>query len=197
MFSYQQGWIPCAFTSSSRPCIALCKGFFIEARQLPIELLTIIFGNHQLKLQFIISGKTHYENQYYYYKKYLSHLAQTQPMSAQEAFESPYYDYLQSPLQPLMDNLESQTYEVFEKDPVKYKNYQEAVRLALLERLDKPITLMVLGAGRGPLVTAALNATTEANHKRVNIYAVEKNPNAVVTYVTRLLSTCSIIVSLF
>ena len=102
-------------------------------------------------------------------------------MSAQEAFESPYYDYLQSPLQPLMDNLESQTYEVFEKDPVKYKNYQEAVRLALLERLDKPITLMVLGAGRGPLVTAALNATTEANHKRVNIYAVEKNPNAVVT----------------
>jgi len=29
-----------------------------------------------------------------------------------------YEDYLQSPLQPLMDNLESGTYEVFEKDPV-------------------------------------------------------------------------------
>ena len=26
--------------------------------------------------------------------------------------------------QPLMDNLESQTYEVFEKDPVKYSEYQ-------------------------------------------------------------------------
>jgi len=27
--------------------------------------------------------------------------------------------------QPLMDNLESQTYEVFERDPVKYKLYEE------------------------------------------------------------------------
>ena len=29
--------------------------------------------------------------------------------------------------QPLMDNLESQTYEVFEKDPVKYNQYQEVI----------------------------------------------------------------------
>lgn len=28
-------------------------------------------------------------------------------------------------LQPLMDNLESQTYEIFEKDPVKYSQYQK------------------------------------------------------------------------
>lgn len=28
-------------------------------------------------------------------------------------------------LQPLMDNLESGTYEVFEKDPVKYSQYQK------------------------------------------------------------------------
>ncbi len=34
-------------------------------------------------------------------------------------YEYPYYNYLQTPLQPLMDNLESQTYEVFEQDPVK------------------------------------------------------------------------------
>ena len=27
--------------------------------------------------------------------------------------------------QPLMDNLDSHTYEVFEKDPVKYKEYEE------------------------------------------------------------------------
>jgi hypothetical protein len=27
-------------------------------------------------------------------------------------------------LQPLMDNLQSPTYEVFEKDPVKYSQYQ-------------------------------------------------------------------------
>jgi len=38
-----------------------------------------------------------------------------------EQFSKGYEDYLQTPLQPLMDNLESQTYEVFEKDPVKYQ----------------------------------------------------------------------------
>ena len=33
----------------------------------------------------------------------------------------------QIPLQPLADNLESQTYEVFEKDPVKYVNYEQVM----------------------------------------------------------------------
>ena len=28
-------------------------------------------------------------------------------------------------LQPLMDNLDSQTYEVFEKDPIKYVQYEK------------------------------------------------------------------------
>mgnify|MGYP003571707458 CR=1 FL=1 len=32
---------------------------------------------------------------------------------------------LQAPLQPLMDNLDSATYEVFERDPVKYVRYKE------------------------------------------------------------------------
>lgn len=39
-------------------------------------------------------------------------------------------------LQPLSDNLESQTYEIFEKDPVKYTRYQEAVYKALLDRVS-------------------------------------------------------------
>ena len=37
----------------------------------------------------------------------------------------------QIPLQPLADNLESQTYEVFEKDPVKYVNYEQVMSLLL------------------------------------------------------------------
>lgn len=40
--------------------------------------------------------------------------------------------------------------------------------------------IMVVGAGRGPLVTASLNAAEMANQK-VKVYAVEKNPNAVIT----------------
>ena len=51
-----------------------------------------------------------------------------------QQFARGYEDYLQCPLQPLMDNLESQTYEVFEKDPVKYAQYQKAVCAALSER---------------------------------------------------------------
>jgi protein arginine N-methyltransferase 5 len=42
-------------------------------------------------------------------------------------------DYLQQPLQPLMDNLESQTYEVFEKDVPKYNYYELALEKALLD----------------------------------------------------------------
>lgn len=40
--------------------------------------------------------------------------------------------------------------------------------------------LMVLGAGRGPLVNASLRAAKQAE-RRIRLYAVEKNPNAVVT----------------
>jgi len=36
---------------------------------------------------------------------------------------------------PLMDNLESHTYEVFEKDPVKYSQYQKAIFCALRDRV--------------------------------------------------------------
>lgn len=45
-----------------------------------------------------------------------------------------------------------------------------------------PRVLMVLGAGRGPLVNASLRAAKQADRK-LRVYAVEKNPNAVVTYV--------------
>lgn len=52
-------------------------------------------------------------------------------------FATGYEDYLQCPLQPLSDNLESQTYEVFEKDPIKYREYQRAVYQALLDRVSE------------------------------------------------------------
>lgn len=95
-------------------------------------------------------------------------------------------DYLQAPLQPLQDNLESQTYEVFERDTIKYTTYQEAVRRALLDRVpekeagSRVTVVMVVGAGRAPLVRASLAAAKEAG-RLVKVYAVEKNPNAVVT----------------
>ena len=39
---------------------------------------------------------------------------------------------------------------------------------------------MVLGAGRGPLVRAALNAS-ENTGRKVRVYIIEKNPNAIRT----------------
>jgi PRMT5 arginine-N-methyltransferase len=41
----------------------------------------------------------------------------------------------QSPLQPLQDNLESTTYETFERDSRKYEQYQLAIQAALSARV--------------------------------------------------------------
>jgi len=119
------------------------------------------------------------------YVNYIARLFQQRPeISAAEVFGLSYRDYLQAPLQPLQDNLESQTYETFEKDPVKYVQYEEAVFRCIEDkekRGKRSLVLMVVGAGRGPLVQACLNAAERANCKDFEVWAVEKNPNAVIT----------------
>ena len=120
---------------------------------------------------------------------YIRYLQRRQPpQSVVEKYGAGYQDYLQVPLQPLTDNLESVTYEVFEKDPVKYDLYEKAIRKALRDWVEegKPtsnpegrIVVAVAGAGRGPLVTRALRAS-EAEGVDIEIWAVEKNPNAYV-----------------
>lgn len=40
---------------------------------------------------------------------------------------------------------------------------------------------MVVGAGRGPLVRAALAAAEDIGVKLKKLYAIEKNPNAIIT----------------
>jgi len=117
--------------------------------------------------------------------RYLRHLQQTQPArSTIDSFGQGYQDYMQSPLQPLTDNLESITYEVFEKDPVKYDWYERAVALALKDLSaklgkDKEIVIAVVGAGRGPLVSKVLLASRSSGVK-VEAWAIEKNQNAYV-----------------
>ncbi|KAL4443757.1 hypothetical protein ABPG75_011494 [Micractinium tetrahymenae] len=128
------------------------------------------------------------------YWEYLSFLfRKIEATSEQEVVEMGYRDYLQSPLQPLQDNLESQTYETFERDSTKYTTYEEAVYRCLLDRVpqeeaeQRVTVLMVVGAGRGPLVAASLRASLRAK-RRIRVYAVEKNPNAVVTLQNRVVS---------
>ncbi|KAI1110962.1 PRMT5 arginine-N-methyltransferase-domain-containing protein [Nemania sp. NC0429] len=123
------------------------------------------------------------------YLSYLRHLErQQEPYSELELNTlTNFQDWLQSPLQPLSDNLESVTYEVFEGDPVKYNQYELAIEEALREwaALKKPtsspdgVVIAVAGSGRGPLVTRALQAS-ETTGVPVRVWAVEKNPNAYV-----------------
>lgn len=148
------------------------------------------------------------------YIQYLRHLRSKDEVKniidTEEAkMETGYLDHLQSALQPLGDNLEFSTYEVFEKDPVKYARYQDAVEYAIRDKIqlgqlrteptsmDKNnisihVTIFVVGAGRGPLVNASIRAIKTINTKHTSILgnnskiqidprivAVEKNPSAV------------------
>ncbi|KAK3386979.1 methyltransferase-like protein [Podospora didyma] len=132
-------------------------------------------------------------NTYVSYLKYLER--QQAPYSI---LETPtlvnFQDWLQSPLQPLSDNLESATYEMFEGDPVKYDQYELAIQEAMAEWkvLKKPtssvvskdsdspeLIVAVAGAGRGPLVTRVLRAAKTTN-TRIQLWALEKNQNAYV-----------------
>ena len=180
--------------------------------------------------------------------QYLRHLRSRPQISKildneEATIETPYLDHLQSPLQPLGDHLEYQTYETFEKDPVKYKNYGDAISYALEDGIEDgrykllgtikttrgelkkmaqktqdcdsgmfddveivvgiddemldvdihEVTILVVGAGRGPLVREAIRAVSRVSISCVNqtsngqrrkalqakIIAVEKNPSAI------------------
>ncbi|KAL0038065.1 hypothetical protein WJX79_000828 [Trebouxia sp. C0005] len=118
------------------------------------------------------------------YWEYLSFLFKRQPEAdPDQMLELSYRDYLQAPLQPLQDNLESATYETFEKDTTKYTTYQAGIEAALLDCTPQEgsqhVVIMVVGAGRGPLVTASLQAADKTG-RQVKVWAVEKNPNAII-----------------
>lgn len=174
-------------------CIVISTSIFLtNKRGFPVlsrAHQAVLHQFFKLGSQLIIDGSCRHEHMRLYYQ-YLDHLFNTRPPDDPlSEFAKGFEDYLQTPLQPLMDNLESVTYEIFEKDPVKYTEYQRAMYLALMDKgaelgKDTEIILMVLGAGRGPLVRAALNAA-EAASQKVRLYAIEKNPNAVVTLLTQ------------
>ena len=153
------------------------------------------------------------------YLQYIHHIRQRpeciQALDTSLALaEAGYLDSLQRPLQPLADHLENQMYETFEKDPIKYVQYRNAMLRAidtvLLGRAkqrgnamnddDNPsadhnnIVVFVAGAGRGPLVTATLEAFEFVLKQQqqqqqmgaggavptLTVYALEKNPSAVI-----------------
>ena len=63
--------------------------------------------------------------------------------SLQEELTCGFHDSLQTPLQPLADHLESVTYEIFEKDPIKYTRYKEAFLSAFEDFRDMVVARKV------------------------------------------------------
>ncbi|XP_028169658.1 protein arginine N-methyltransferase 5 [Ostrinia furnacalis] len=171
------------------------KGFPVLSRA--HQHLVVSMVEHEA--QVIVSGAR--RSNVEFYLQYLYRLWKRRPNPADDpmlSYARGWEDYLQIPLQPLADNLDTHTYNVFEKDPVKYDQYQKAIAQALIHLQKKSsdnaeiiegemgqgdnkktITVMVLGAGRGPLVRATFNAADITNSK-VKVIAVEKNPCAVV-----------------
>jgi protein arginine N-methyltransferase 5 len=71
-------------------------------------------------------------NDHYQYLCYL--FKNHDNLDQEEKIEINYRNYLQSPLQPLADNLESSTYETFENDTIKYDIYEESLYKAFLDK---------------------------------------------------------------
>lgn len=130
------------------------------------------------------------------YVSYMRYLERNQPPFGylESAQLITFQDWLQSPLQPLSDNLESATYEMFEGDPVKYEQYELAITEAMKDwkEFKKPtsslpyeghtepeLIVAVAGAGRGPLVTRVLRAAAKTD-TAIQLWALEKNQNAYV-----------------
>ncbi|OWB59299.1 hypothetical protein B5S31_g42 [[Candida] boidinii] len=108
---------------------------------------------------------------------------------------------LQVPLQPLNNNLTNLTYQLFEHDSTKYDCYERAIFQAISDLIEIPrfkqvkyynettkfdhknsLNILVVGPGRGPLIDKVLGClkVLNLNLSRVNIIAIEKNPNVII-----------------
>jgi protein arginine N-methyltransferase 5 len=94
---------------------------------------------------------------------------------------------LQSPIEPIAENLENYMYKVFEQDTFKYKQYERAIIKALIDLKknwsdDSKPHIFFLGPGRGPLIDKffdALNFLSLSSNDFL-ITALEKNQNVMI-----------------
>mmetsp|Transcript_41063 Transcript_41063/g.39565 ORF Transcript_41063/g.39565 Transcript_41063/m.39565 type:complete len:191 (+) Transcript_41063:467-1039(+) len=85
-------------------------------------------------VRFVLRGKHPNDNLEGHYQ-YLCFLFRNHDkLDEEQKQEVSFRNYLQFPLQPLADNLESSTYEIFENDVIKYQIYEEALYEAFLDK---------------------------------------------------------------
>ncbi|XP_039298074.1 protein arginine N-methyltransferase 5-like [Nilaparvata lugens] len=182
-----------ALVLPTRLFVLNAKGFPVLARRHHLFLVAVARAC-PMGVNYIVTGACHHKS-YDLYRKYIEFVVERVRGEVDDKY--PFYakaypDVLQYPFQPIAHEMDSQTYDVFEKDHVKYGKYQEAIYQAVMDRVSKEEVatkvqvIWVLGAGRGPLVSAALNAGLKAK-ARVRVFAVEKNQNCVLTLKKRLI----------
>lgn len=96
---------------------------------------------------------------------------------------NPHTPRLMKPLKPHSETLSNYVYSVFEKDLTKYNVYQAAIEQALAALLSEhrtnSLTILIAGAGRGPLVDRTVLLLKQFNVlDQVKVIALEKNPQA-------------------
>lgn len=94
---------------------------------------------------------------------------------------------LQSPLEPIIENLDNYTYRVFEQDSFKYEQYERAIIKALIDlnkswSSDSKPHIFFLGAGRGPLIDRFFSALQflSLSPDSFTITAIERSPNVMI-----------------
>ncbi|WEJ95706.1 PRMT5-domain-containing protein [Yamadazyma tenuis] len=82
--------------------------------------------------------------------------------------------FIITPLNPLADNLSVQVYEQFQKDKIKYQQYEDAIELAIqdLKTQYTDLRVLVIGAGMGNLVDSVFKFCS-------HITVIEKNPQTI------------------
>jgi len=114
----------------------------------------------KFKLNIIITGSRDASPflQYISESVWQKYLQSRSPLTMEQRFSRPHRDHLKIPLQPLADNLESETYKVMEADPIKYNKYQEALSKALVDLVKagkKRVAVLVIGT-----ITISTTSTT-------------------------------------
>ncbi|XP_047326833.1 protein arginine N-methyltransferase 1.5-like [Impatiens glandulifera] len=115
------------------------------------------------------------------------------PLSGLELSKIGFRDVLHGPMQPFMDNVDTDILKTSEIDTARYTQYRRAILKALSERISNEeastvtLVIVIVGPGRGPILTTTLEAAVLSDRK-VKVYAVEKNPNTFVYWHNWVLS---------
>lgn len=147
----------------------------------------ILLQEPNLQANFEINHYSCFQVSSLLYKTSLPHLIVTESVALQQPFEFWHslalpklekgMDMLIEPLQPLVQDMGLEVYRTFETDKIKYEQYDCAIEMAVVDlRVRKQnLSILVIGAGKGPLLKSVLKYTNQSDC----ISVVEKNAKCI------------------